>query len=160
MYSLTIIISLSAILFSLGFIYWRAPWARAKVTDKILNDWFEHDLNMHEKLPPPIIEAAFESFKLTTDKNSYIIEINGSKPVILSLSDSTSHWSKPNNLPEMLAMYGLQYAASCLRKFYETKDNRWLDKFDKALDIAESEAYRELKKVFFLGPNMRLPCEW
>ena len=131
------------------FIYWRTPWSRGWLSARVINQWLQFDLCLKSELPEPILEATFEGCKIDQEADNFYFEVNGSKPVKLSLDDSASHWLRSHNIPEMLAMYGLQYAAWCLRRYTETSDSRWLGKFDRALEVAESEAYRGLKNTFF-----------
>jgi hypothetical protein len=131
------------------FIYWRTPWSRGLLSARVINQWLQFDLCLKSELPEPILEATFEGCKIDQEADNFYFEVNGSKPVKLSLDDSASHWLRSHNIPEMLAMYGLQYAAWCLRRYTETSDSRWLGKFDRALEVAESEAYRGLKNTFF-----------
>lgn len=131
------------------FIYWRTPWSRGWLSARVINQWLQFDLCLKTELPEPILEATFEGCKIDQEADNFYFEVNGSKPVKLSLDDSASHWLRSHNIPEMLAMYGLQYAAWCLRRYTETSDSRWLGKFDRALEVAESEAYRGLKNTFF-----------
>jgi hypothetical protein len=115
----------------------------------VIKQWCEHDLNLKQGLPAPILEATFEGCKIEQQSDRYYFEVNGSKPIELSLANPSSHWLRAHNVPEMLAMYGLQYAASCLKQYAETSDKRWLSKFDRALEIAELEARRGFKNTFF-----------
>jgi hypothetical protein len=131
------------------FVYWRTPWDRVKSSRSTLEAWYQHDLNFVGGLPSPILEATFESCKINSQGDLFYFEINGVKPIEISLNNSSSHWLKSSTVPEMMAMYGLKYAACCLKEFLETADDRWLNKFDRALDIAEVEARRGLKTTFY-----------
>jgi len=144
-----IIFGLIVGLLSAIYIYWRTPWCNVRLSKGTQDVWYQHDLNLSGGLPEPILEATFESCKIYPQGDRFYFEINGVKPVEIFLDDSSSHWFKSNNVPEMMAMYGLKYAAWCLRNFSENSDERWLNKFDRALDIAEKEAYRGLKSTFY-----------
>ena len=136
------------ILFIIVFIYWRTPWMRVGLSKNIIKKWLQHDLSL-TNLPAPILEATFEGCTIKQENDNFYFEVDGSRPIELSLVDSSSHWKRSHNVPEMLAMYGLQYAACCLKNYSETTDSRWLDKFDRALEIAETEARLGLKNTFF-----------
>jgi len=147
--TLALSIGLVVVLGTIVFVYWRTPWSRVWLSPSVIKRWYEHDLNLKQDLPDPILEDTFEGCKIEQQSDCYYFEVNGSKPIELSLADSSSHWFRSRNVPEMLAMYGLQYAACCLKQYVETSDKRWLNKFDRAIEIAESEACRGLKNTFF-----------
>ncbi|MEI6283475.1 MAG: hypothetical protein WCP40_00040 [Opitutae bacterium] len=142
-------IGLAIVILTIVFAYWRTPWSRVWLSPSVTKQWREHDLNLKHGLPEPILEATFEGCKIKQQSDRFHFEVNGSKPIELTLANPSSHWLRSHNVPEMLAMYGLQYAACCLKQFAETSDKRWLNKFDRALEIAELEARRGLKNTFF-----------
>ena len=147
--TLVLYMGLAVVLLTIVFAYWRTPWSRVWLSPSVIKQWCEHDLNLKQGIPAPILEATFEGCKIEQQSDRYYFEVNGSKPIELSLADPSSHWLRAHNVPEMLAMYGLQYAACCLKQYVETSDKRWLNKFDRAIEIAESEAWRGLKNTFF-----------
>ena len=145
---ITLVLSALGIIGGLGFIIWRTPWASSLPGAPLIEDWLKVDVAGDLEWPDAIEKTVFEGCQISSNDGQFFFEVMGSPPFPLRLDDSGSHWKVAQNVPEMLAMFGLQYAASCVRQHLVDGDNRWLDKFDKALDISESEARRCLARSF------------
>lgn len=144
-----VVLGIAGVIIALSFITWRAMWMSSLPRHCSVEEWRHVDAEGRPELPEAVQQAVFEGCSMRSSGDQFVFQVMGSPAVPISLDDHSSHWAVARSVPEMLAMYGLQYAACCLRKYAESRDERWLDKFDKALDRAESGARRCLWSTFF-----------
>lgn len=135
-----LITGLVCVLLGLVFQRWRTSWNEHLADKDDVERWWSLDSSATLKLSSSIEQAAFEGCTLLQSGNTAIFEVQGSAPHKFALDDAEAGWRGPENVPEMLAMFGLQHASWCLRLHAESGDPRWLAKFDMALDVAENEA--------------------